>query len=131
MMKRKILGALAAVLATGALAGFVVAGLGGGTSTYQADARIAGASAELEVDGDRAILVAEGLPEPEGSYQLWFEHDGVDGPEPSDVLFLPRDGEATVAIPSVEDVEAVLVTREPKDGSDTPSENPVVTIPLT
>ena len=70
------------------------------------------------------------LTEPDGSYQVWIKPRGADTVEPS-VLFLPRDGEATAVVPGADDAEAVLVTREPKSGSDTPSEDPVVTIPIT
>jgi anti-sigma factor RsiW len=127
--------AAATVLAAGVLAGFAVAGLGDGAQTYQATvdpAQLQGASAELRVDDGDAVLVAEGLPEPQGDdvYQVWIQRPGVDAPEPS-VLFLPRDGSAAAAVPdAVGDAEAVLVTREPRTGSETPSENPVVTIPL-
>jgi anti-sigma-K factor RskA len=125
--------AAAALLAVGVLAGFAIAGLGGGTETYPGtidNARLQGASAELRVEGDEATLVADGLPEPDGSFQVWLMPEGSDTPEPS-VLFLPRDGAATAAVPGVEDARAVLVTREPKSGSSEPSEQPVIEIPLT
>jgi hypothetical protein len=65
-------------------------------------------------------------------YQVWLKRPGVEAPEPTSVLWSARsDGSATVAVPgSLDDVEAVLVTREPRGGSDTPSEAPVITIPL-
>jgi anti-sigma-K factor RskA len=126
--------AAAAVLAVGVLAGFVIAGIGGdGAQTYPGTVdtgRIQGASAELEVRDGEATLVAEGLPEPEGSYQVWIMPEGSDTPEPSE-LFLPRDGAARAAVPDVEDAAAVLVTREPKSGSSAPSEQPVIEIPIT
>jgi hypothetical protein len=130
---RRILGALGVTLAIGALSGFVIAGLGGGTQVYQAtvdSAQLQGASAELRVEDGEAVLVAEGLPEPEGSFQTWIKRPGVESPEPS-VLFLPRDGSASAAVPeSVDDAEAVLVTFEPKEGSDEPSNPPALTVPL-
>jgi anti-sigma-K factor RskA len=125
--------AAVAVLAAGVLAGFVIAGSGDGSRTYQATvdpAQLQGASAELRVEDGEATLVAEGLPEPDGSFQVWIKRRGVDAPEPS-VLFLPRDGSAEAAVPeSVDDAEAVLVTFEPKDGSDEPSNPPALTVPL-
>jgi hypothetical protein len=128
---------LAATLAATAacLAGFTFAGTEDDAQTYEGtiDPAVAqGASAELEVTDDGVILVAEGLPQPEGAdvYKAWVKPPGVDAPEPS-VVFLPRDGAATVAIPADGDVEAVLVTREPGDGSEAPSEDPVITIPMT
>jgi anti-sigma-K factor RskA len=125
--------AAAVVLAVGVLAGFGIAGLGGGVETYEATVdtgQLEGASAELRVEDGDATLVADGLPEPEGAYQVWIMPRGSNVPKPS-VLFLPRDGQAEAAVPDVEGADAVLVTREPKSGSGEPSENPVVTIPLT
>jgi anti-sigma factor RsiW len=127
--------AVATVLAAGVLAGFVIAGLGDGAQTYQATvdaAQLQGAQAELQVEDGDAVLVAERLPEPRGdeAYQAWIKRPGVEAPEPS-VLFLPRNGSAAAAIPDADDAEAILVTREPKRGSQTPSENPVMTISLS
>jgi Anti-sigma-K factor rskA/Putative zinc-finger len=126
--------AAAAVLAAGVLAGFVLAGVGDESRTYRGTvaAPVAGASAELEVEDGEAVLVANDLPEPPpgDAYQVWIKRPGVEAPEPS-VLFLPRNGSATAAVPGAEDAEAVLVTREPRRGSDAPSEQPVVTVPLT
>jgi hypothetical protein len=132
-MMRRILGTIG-VVAVAAAAGFVVAGLGDGTRTYKGTvdlARVQGASVELEVSDDGATLVADRIPEPRPgeAFQVWLKRPGVEAPEPS-VLFLPRDGSATAAVPADGDVEAVLVTREPKDGSDEPSEAPVMTIPI-
>jgi Anti-sigma-K factor rskA len=131
--RRQLLASAAAtVLAAGLLAGFVIAGSGDGSRTYQATidpAQVPGASAELRVEGDEAILVAEGLPEPEGSFQVWIKRPGIESPEPS-VLFLPRDGSAAAVPASIEDAEAVLVTFEPKQGSDDPSNPPALTIPI-
>jgi hypothetical protein len=126
--------AVAGLVVAGVLAGVLIAGLGDGARTYQAavdPAQVRGASAQLRVEDDEATLVAEGLPEPEGAYQVWIKRRGVDAPEPS-VLFLPRDGSATAAVPqAVDDAEAVLVTFEPRTGSDEPSGPPALTVPLT
>jgi anti-sigma-K factor RskA len=126
--------AAVAVLAVGVLAAFVIAGSGDGSRTYQATvdpAQIQGASAELRVEDGEATLVANGLPEPDGAYQVWIKRPGVDAPEPS-VLFLPRDGAAATAVPdATADAEAVLVTFEPKEGSDEPSGPPALTVPLS
>jgi anti-sigma-K factor RskA len=114
---------LAPVAAALLIAGVVVGiGLGGpDTSTVPFDR----AGAELEIDGDKATLVAEDLPAPpEGRvYEVWLMPEGSDTPEPTDVLFTPRsDGSATAAIPgSVEDVSQVLVSDEPPGGSDEPT----------
>jgi hypothetical protein len=125
--------AAAAAVAACLLAGFLIAGLGDESQSYSATvdpAMVQGASAELRVEDGEATLVAEGLPEPEGSYQVWIKRPGSSEPQPS-VLFLPRDGSATAAVPGAEDAEAVLVTFEPKDGSDEPSGRPALTVPLS
>jgi anti-sigma-K factor RskA len=123
--------AAAALLAVGVLAGFVVAGIGGGgTETFRAtidSAQVPGAQAELQIKDGEATLIAEGLPEPEGAYQVWLMPEDGDTPQPS-VLILPRNGRATAAVPGAEDAAAVLVTREPKQGSRTPSEEPFLTV---
>jgi anti-sigma factor RsiW len=124
--------AAAALLIAGVLAGVVIAG-GEDTRTIQATIdpqQLQGASAELRVEDGEATLVADGLPEPDGSFQVWIKRPGVEAPEPS-VLFLPRNGSAAAAVPqSGDDAEAVLVTFEPKDGSDEPSAPPALTVPL-
>jgi anti-sigma factor RsiW len=123
----------AALLALG-VGGGVLLSPGEGTSTVAGTTTLPGASVELEVSDDASTMVAENVPEPRPGeqYQVWLKRPGVEAPEPTPVLWTPRsDGAATVAVPADGDVEAVLVTREPRGGSDTPSENPVITIPLT
>ena len=109
----------AALLIAGVLAGTVLSGPD--SSTY----RFQGASAELEVTDDQAVLVAEDLPAPPQGrvYEVWVMPKGSDTPQPTDVLFTPRsDGSATAAIPgSVDDIRQVLVTDEPRGGSDEPT----------
>jgi anti-sigma-K factor RskA len=95
------------------------------TTTYPVTVDAQGASAELEVSDDGATLVANNLPQPpEGrSYEVWLMPEGSETPRPTDVLFLPRgDGSAVAAIPgSLEDVREVLVTDEPRGGSEEPT----------
>jgi anti-sigma-K factor RskA len=108
----------AALLVAGVLIGSSVSDPDTATYTFQ------GQDARLEVEGDSARLVAEDLPAPpEGRvYEVWLMPEGSDTPEPTDVLFTPRgDGSAEAAIPSVEDVSQVLVTDEPRAGSDEPT----------
>ena len=108
----------AAVLIVGVLVG---SGLGGGTKEVGFDR----AGATLRIDGDTATLVAENLPAPpEGKvYEVWIQPEGADAPQPTDALFVPRsDGSATAAIPGgVSDGDKVMVTDEPRGGSDTPT----------
>jgi anti-sigma factor RsiW len=125
--------ACAALLLVAGGIGGVLLGSGEGTSTVAGNTTLQGASVELEVSDDASTLVAQDVPQPPRGeeYQVWLKRPGVEAPEPTSVLWTPRsNGSATVAVPSDGDVEAVLVTREPRGGSDTPSEDPVITIPL-
>jgi anti-sigma factor RsiW len=125
--------ACAALLLVAGGIGGVLLGSGEGTSTVAGNTTLQGASVELEVSDDASTLVAQDVPQPPPGeeYQVWLKRPGVEAPEPTSVLWTPRsNGSATVAVPSDGDVEAVLVTREPRGGSDTPSEDPVITIPL-
>lgn len=121
-----------AVLAIGVAVGAVVRDADNGprVRTLQAQVDHGSASARLEVKGSQAELVAEGLPHPGADrvYQVWLKRPGRD-PEPTDALFTTgRDGSASVEVPgSLKGVEAVLVTREPEGGSETPSEAPFIT----
>jgi anti-sigma-K factor RskA len=117
---------LAPVAAVLIIAGVLVgAALSGSDSrTIAANVEMEGASAELHVAGDQAMIVAENLPAPpEGRvYEVWLMPEDSDVPEPTNVLFMPRgDGSAEAAIPSVDGVSQVLVTDEPHGGADEPS----------
>lgn len=95
------------------------------TVPFKADPSLQQASAELEIDGDKAVLVASGLPAPpEGQvYMVWTV--GSDGkPKPTSALFKPRgDGTATASMTGdMDDVQAVLVNTE---------ESPDVTVPTS
>jgi hypothetical protein len=79
---RKIMGTMGALLAAGALAGFVPAGIVDGSQTYQVTVdpgQLRGATAELQVEDGDATLVAEGLPEPVGAYGRESSHEYGDG----------------------------------------------------
>ena len=102
--------------------------------TIAANVDMPGASAQLKVEGDQAMLVAENLPAPpEGRvYEVWLMPEGSETPEPTNVLFMPRgDGSAEAAIPSVDGVSQVLVTDEPHGGVDTPSGHVMITAELS
>jgi hypothetical protein len=74
--------------------------------------------------------VLEDMPAPpEGRvYQVWVLPEGADAPRPTQALFTPRrDGSAAAAVPTVDGVQAVLVTDEPAGGSPAPTREPVLT----
>jgi anti-sigma-K factor RskA len=109
----------AALLIVGALAGFALRG-GDGTQTFSA-----GPNAKVQVQGEKATLVATNMPAPpEGRvYEVWVVPKGESAPKPTNVLFVPRgDGSAEAAIPgSASHIQQVLVSDEPTGGSDTPT----------
>jgi anti-sigma-K factor RskA len=109
----------AALLIAGVLAGSALTGSESSSVPFDR------AGAELEISDGQATLVAENLPEPpeDRVYEVWLMPEGSDTPEPTDVLFTPRgDGSAVAAIPgSVDDIQQVLVTDEPRGGSDEPT----------
>lgn len=79
----------------------------------------------IYVHEDRsAYLVASGLPEPEGVYQLWLV---TEGGVLSRGTFRPHGGLALVrTLADVEGIRAVMVTEEPMGGSVRPTGRPVI-----
>jgi anti-sigma-K factor RskA len=119
----------AVLLVAGGVAGAVLAG-GDGERTVVAQTSAPRADVRLEIRDDRGTLVARGMPQPPPGrmFEVWIKRPGRD-PQPTSVLWAPRsNGSAEVAVPgSLEGVEAILVTDEPRGGSDVPSKQPVIT----
>ena len=119
-------GALLVGLGAGA---FLFGGSGGQTVHFErAGGLTANASAELDVSDGRAVLVARGLPEPAAGrvYQVWLQRDGR-APEPDAVFTVDRMGRGSVGVlGDVKGAAKVLVTDEPRGGSDVPTRQPVV-----
>ena len=125
--------ALACVtLLLGLVAGAALVG-GGRTVPFESAPSLAQASAELEIDGDKAVLVANGLPAPpEGQvYMVWLV--GPDGkPKPTSALFKPRgDGSATASVTGLGDAEAVVVNTEQSPDVTAPTSPVLMTATLT
>ncbi|HZC14485.1 MAG TPA: anti-sigma factor [Thermoleophilaceae bacterium] len=127
----------ACALALGLAIGFGVAQLGDdGSRTVAAtidESRIPQASGNLQLEGDGengAILRVNGMPPlDEQVYQAWVQRDGSVIRQPT--FEVDEKGAGAVAVPEdLSGAEAVLVTREPRGGADTPSEDPIVTVPL-
>jgi anti-sigma-K factor RskA len=126
--------AVAAVLLLGVAIGVGADQLGGsGARTVQArvldKSRAPDLSAEVDVTGTGATLVAHGLPAPPSGrvYQVWLKRDGH-APEPTSALFTPRsDGTATATVPGdLSGVDQMLVTDEPPGGSRRPTTSPLL-----
>jgi anti-sigma-K factor RskA len=109
-----------------------------GATTFPASmdrAQVArGAHGELRVRDRSATLVLSGLrPPQEGRvYQVWIKHRGRD-PQPTDSLFTPRaDGSATAGVPAaLREGDTVMVTSEPRGGSETPTRAPLLAAALS
>jgi anti-sigma-K factor RskA len=132
--------AAAALLIAGVLAGYGLSQLGGGDGdgrTLQAQVdiqRLPEGSATLSVpedDGGGSVLRVDGLPAPGGGrvYQVWVERRGE--VVPVSIFDVDTGGNGAAAIPgSLEDADAVMVTREPRGGSDAPTETPVLRVDI-
>ncbi len=134
----------AGVLATGLVA--VVAGVAGWalgdgkgadgrTVVASVDReRLPKASARLSIpaEGEDPVLRLSGLRKlgPQRVYEIWVQRDGELEPGP---LFSPTaGGSAVTGIPgNAENVEAVFITRERAGGALTPTETPIVSVPLS
>lgn len=63
------------------------------------------------------------------TYQVWVESIGGESVSSLEVLD-PKDTKATVGFKSLDDIESVLVTTEPLDGANKPSDTKVLDIDL-
>lgn len=131
--------AVAAVLiAVGVLTGYGVSQLtgddaGGRTLQAQLDmSRLPEGSASLSVPEDSdegSVLRVEGLPDPGSArvYQVWVQRGGE--VVPVSIFDVDTSGNGAAAVPeSLEDADAVMVTREPRGGSEQPTEEPVLRV---
>ena len=106
----------------------------GTTRTVRAQVTIPHATARVVVRNGVATLVVTGLPAPPAGhiYQVWLKRPGVTAPAPTNALFgVDHQGGGHTSVPTVNDVEAVLVTAEPDGGSPAPTQNPVIIAPLS
>jgi hypothetical protein len=130
---RQLVGALAAAAAVAAIA-IAVAGSGGGSGTriVRAQVTFPRASVSVRLKGGHAELDVAGLPQspPEHVYEVWIKRAGA--AQPTDALFtVSRAGRATVGVPgSIAGVRQIMVTAEPKGGSQAPTSAPIVVASL-
>lgn len=124
--------ALATVaLAIVAFAGYEIGtgGNGGGVQTYEK--QIADLTAKVVRRDGRGTLEmtnVRNLPDNK-VLEAWVERDGTVEPVPT--LFVPdREGRAATTIADMDGVDAVLVTQEPKGGSEVPTSAPIVSVPI-
>ena len=127
-LPRPVLG-VAAGLAVIAIA-LVIVLSGGGASTRVVNAQVTGqGSASLEISGNHGELVVRHFAAPPTGkiYEVWLVH-GKQAPQPTSALFdVNADGNTAVDVPgSLNGVDQVLVTPEPKGGSKVPTHTPVI-----
>lgn len=89
----------------------------------------------LTVSGDQGSLRVADLPATNGAhravYQAWIK-DEQGSVHPSSVFVLSKDGTGVVSIPAgLSSADLVMVTREPKGGSELPTEDPFLAADVT
>jgi anti-sigma-K factor RskA len=126
--------AAAAMLVIGAVAGYLIGEPnGGGSTTFEAQAmpNAPKAHGTLARDGNSGILRVQGMPTLASNqvYEVWVQRGG--NLEPSS-LFAPRSNHsAEAAVPGgLDGADAVLVTKEPRGGSQKPTSSPVLSVQL-
>jgi anti-sigma-K factor RskA len=126
--------ALACVALLGAvIGGYALRGGGGGsaTTTTETVAQNGGLQATLERSGDSGTLELTGLEQapPGRVYQAWVRKG--DRIESGPLFDASRNGSAQTALThQLDGADAVMVTREPRGGSEQPTSAPIVTVTL-
>jgi len=75
------------------------------------------------------VLSVEGMPDAGRGrvYEVWVERDGE--VEPASIFDVNDRGSGAAAVPgSLDDVDAVMVTREQRGGAEHPTEMPVLRV---
>jgi anti-sigma-K factor RskA len=127
------LAGLAAIALVAVVAGYAIGTGGsdesGGGSTIVS--RENGITAKMVGEGDSGTLRLANVPQlpDDRVLEAWVQRDGE--VEAVRALFVPdREGRASTQLPDMTDVEAVMVTSEPKGGSEAPTSAPIVTLPV-
>jgi anti-sigma-K factor RskA len=131
---RPVAGVAIAVLVVAAVAGFAIGGGLGSDESAQTTTVVpgkgpGGVTAKMVSDGDSGTLHlanVKQLPD-DRVLEAWVQRDGE--VEPVEALFVPdRRGQASTELPDMDGVEVVIVTTEPKGGSESPTSAPIATI---
>jgi anti-sigma-K factor RskA len=135
MGRRPVAGVAVAALVVVAVAGYAIGGGigsssdgGSGTSTVVAG-HAPGVTAEMVSEGDSGTLRLANVKQLPNNRVLeaWVQREG--DVEPVQALFVPdRNGRASTELPDMNGVEVVMVTTEPKGGSEQPTSPPLVTL---
>jgi hypothetical protein len=130
-------GIAATALACGVVGGVVLTsgdnGAKTGVRTLAADVSGSNGRATLELGHESNTLRVSDMPSPPANrvYQVWLQRAG-EAPNPTNAMFtVDRHGNGTVAVPgSLKGVDQILVTAEPRGGSQVPTRLPVITAHL-
>jgi anti-sigma-K factor RskA len=125
------LGLAVLALAVAGILGYEVGkdgGDGGGPTTIERKLDN-GIAVTMVQDGDRGTLQLSNLPEVPSDKVLeaWVEREGEVEAVPA-LLVPDRNGQAEATIADMSGVETVMVTEEPRGGSETPTGEPVMSM---
>lgn len=134
LLRPAALGAVATALFLGAAIGVV---LDKGDSPAPTERQVV--TGESNIGADVVLVSSDGTgtlkmtglkrPDEDQVYQAWIQRG--QSVEPTDSLFVPRrDGTATASIPDLAGVDAVMVSAEPRGGSEQPTTTPVITVSM-
>ncbi|HEV7482976.1 MAG TPA: anti-sigma factor [Solirubrobacterales bacterium] len=129
---RPVAGFAAAILVVAAVAGFAIGG-GIGSDSSQTSTVVTGkapgvTAKVVSTDSGGTLHLANVKQIPDDRVlEAWVQRDGE--VEPVEALFVPdRNGQASTELPDMDGVELVMVTTEPKGGSESPTSAPIVTV---
>ena len=129
---RPLAGLAVLALFLAAVAGYAIRDGGDGQdATTVVEGQAPAVTAEVVRSGDSGTLhLAHVRPLPSDEVlQAWVQRDGR--VESARTLFVPnRDGTATVAIDDMRGVEVLMVTAEPRGGSEQPTGEPIVSVSM-
>ncbi len=129
---RPAAGLVALLVIAAGIAGYAISdGGSGGSATTVAAGHAPGVTAEMVRDGDSGTLRLANVQQlpPDQVLQAWVGRGKRI--ESAKTLFVPnRDGTATVAIDHMNGVNTVMVTAEPRGGSDYPTSKPIVSVAI-
>jgi anti-sigma-K factor RskA len=126
---RPLAGLAVIALLVAAVAGYAIrdGGESGSNATTVATGKPPAVTAEMISEGDSGTLRLEHLHQlpPDEVLQAWVQRG--ERVESAKTLFVPNpDGTATAVIDDMDGVDAVMVTAEPRGGSEQPTGEPIV-----
>lgn len=131
---RPLAGLAVVALLVAAVAGYAIRDGGGGGSdaTTVAVGKSPAVTAEMVSEGDSGTLRLANLHQlpSDEVLQAWVQRG--ERVESAKTLFVPNaDGTATAVIDDMDGVDAVMVTAEPRGGSEQPTGEPIVAVELS